>query len=84
MSLAKKKTILILDWTKMPKAIKQEVQNWGIMGKDGYFSIRSEFSVDDFRRGRIAVEEYHKDQTETNGYKGTVEQFIEDYNLRFD
>jgi hypothetical protein len=82
------KKVLIINWLSLPKEIKDIIADWCGFSNDCLVPYSSEFSPcgdntwKDLTQERL--EQYHKDQTETNNYKGDLEQFIKDYGLEVD
>lgn len=82
--MIKEQRCLIIQWTKLPTKIKNRIAENYNFHNDCLLPLATEFSMKDFAKGMSAVEEYMEDQTETNGFKGDIKKFIEDYNLELD
>lgn len=76
--------VLIIKYTSLPEEQKARIKDWLGFSNDCLlpYSRRSEFSTRDL--SQASLEQYHADQSKHNDYKGTLEQFIEYYNLGFD
>lgn len=80
-----RQTVLIINYVDLPKDVKKAVRNWcGVFSNDVILRVRSEFDVQSWRVGMSEIESYWHAQTELNGYKGNLTQFIKDYGLEFD
>jgi hypothetical protein len=79
-----KTTCFIIKFTKLPDHVKEVVKSWCGFHNDCLIPSRTEFEAEDYAEGMAAIEDYHKDQVDTNNYKGTLEKFIKDYGLEFD
>ena len=84
MSMFQKKTCLFIEWTKLPKPFKELTSE--SLGFSNYCNIpmRSEFQPVDLAKGMIVIEDYWKHQKDTNGFEGTLQDFIENYGLQFE
>jgi len=84
----KKKTVLVFEYTELPQEFKDEIRERHSFRNDITLEYLSEFSPFKETWGEAlseeGIEEYWKDQSETNGYKGTLVEFIKDYGLVFD
>lgn len=77
-------TILYIDYLSLPDEMAKEVNNWLGFGNDRQLpmSRRSEFDASSLNQATL--EDYYKDQIETNGFEGTLEDFIDKYGLKFE
>lgn len=82
--IATRPKCLIINYLEMPQPIKDVVAEWCGFGNDCLIPIRSEFDYDLKNYNQKGMEDYHKDQVETNGFKGDLKKFIKDYGLEFD
>jgi len=80
----KEQRCLIIEWTKLPKKLKDSIAESYNFHNDCLLPLSTEFSMKGFAKGMSSVKEYMKDQTETNGFEGDIDKFIEDYGLEFD
>jgi hypothetical protein len=76
---------LILNFKDCPDFVKTSLKNRESFRNDIYLEFISEFSPEDTEFWDTLTEEgiveYWKEQTNENHYKGTLEQFITDYDL---
>ena len=87
----KKKTVLVIEFTKLPKEIREFVKeaiDWRFHN-DTLIEWNSEMSpmngkTWDKSLSLNEIKEYHKDQVKTNGYEGDFDQFVVKYGLVFD
>lgn len=75
----RKKTVAIIDWLALPKVLQDKVADMERFGNDRHLKFYSEFAPKEISRG--AVEEYFRDQIETNDYTGNFDDFVKDYGL---
>lgn len=87
--------VLIIDYLDLPNFIRDELHKLESFRNDVMLPHISELSFlyeDDIKAGedlsrRITtyhIENYYKDQCETNNYKGSLAEFISDYGLTID
>ncbi len=67
----------------LPKDIQDEVHEWERFNNNGLVELYSELNGE-HHKGITAIEDYFKDQCETNNYRGDINAFINDYNLLID
>jgi hypothetical protein len=79
-----KKVAYVLDWLDLPEPIKEQVADWHAFANDVYLKMGGEFKPRDLAKGMVVIEAYYKDQCRSNGFKGTLEDFIKDYGLEFE
>ena len=84
-----RKSVLIIEYTSLPDSLKDVIREWVGFGNDCLVPLRSEFQP--FGEGtwkesftKEQLKKYHEDQTQTNGFKGTLSEFIEEYGLQVD
>lgn len=80
----KTKKCLIINWCKLPRAIKNIVSEWEGFHNNCFIPCRSEFEAKDYKKGLSSINEYYQDQVKINGFDGSFDDFIEDYCLDFD
>ncbi len=80
-SAAVVKKVVIIDWHKLPRNVKEEISESHSFGNDRYLRHYSELDTGSTMED---VVDYHKEQVETNEYKGSLEDFIRDYGLELD
>jgi hypothetical protein len=87
------KNTIIIEYTSLPENIKNDIASWCGFSNDCLLPFRSEFEPCSSDRGTDSwdtsltqeqLEEYHKDQIETNNFKGDLENFILRYGLTFE
>jgi len=81
--------ILIIDYALCPVAVQDKVKGQHNFHRDVLVPFYSEFNPrgkEDYGSTLTSqkLEEYWKDQTKTNDFDGTIEEFIEDYGLQAD
>ena len=78
------KKALIIDWSELPRDIRDTVSEWQGFHNDCFLPCRSEFEPKDYKKGLSAINEYYTDQMTTNGFNGSLDDFVKDYRLEFD
>lgn len=78
------KKCLIVEWVDFPRNIKDIVADWHGFHNDCIVPLRSDFTAKDFREGMKCIENYWKDQSDNNDFKGTLQEFIKEYGLDFE
>jgi hypothetical protein len=77
-----KTNCFILKWDQMPEKIQSQVMQWhGLRDCLIPITSNSEFTVEDYRKGMEAIDNLHRNSTY---FRGTLEEFIDDYRLDFD
>jgi hypothetical protein len=84
-----KQEILIIDYALCPEAVQNKIKKQHNFHRDVLVPFYSEFSPcgkEDYASTLTnqKLEEYWADQTRTNNFKGTLEEFIEEYGLQAD
>lgn len=84
-----RKNVLVIEYTSLPKNLKEIIRDWCGFGNDCILPLRSEFQPS---RGetwestltRETLNRYHQDWITRNDYKGDLKQFITDCGLTVD
>ena len=84
--LFSRKEVLFINWTQCPKNIKDNIADNDRFSNDillPFFSEFEPFGEEDYANTLTMknIEEYWRDQTLTNNFQGTLEDFIGEYNL---
>jgi len=77
------KKVLIIEWTELPKNIKDVISDWNDFGKDRYISAIKEFSPEEYSKDMRCIEFYFQQQKD-NRTSNKIEDFIREYGLEFD
>lgn len=84
MKKTNKKTVVFLKYTSLPQEFKEQIREWCGFSNDCILPLRSELTTKNIRAGMISIYDYWVDQTHTNNYKGTLDDFVVDYGLKFE
>ena len=93
MDLIKRENVIIIEWVSLPQKYKDIIYDQVNFRNDIFLEYLSEMSPAGADLGeedwgdtltQNNIQEYYTDQCETNGYKGSLEDFIVKYGLEFD
>lgn len=87
----RREEIFIIDWISLPKdwqdfvaeRLENRVGN-GVMCR--WYTELEPYGEQDYQESMTmdSIKSYHKDQSETNGFKGSLDEFIDEYGLEFE
>jgi hypothetical protein len=88
-NIISKKTFLIVEWTKLPENIRNNIADNQSFSNDCFLPIYSEFDLSDYNNFEEQINSYWQDQLVGNHYVdkekiATLENFITEYGLEFD
>lgn len=77
-------TVLVIGYTSLPEKCQERIRNWLGFSNDCLlpYSRRSEFGPTSLTQD--SLEEYYNDQVRDNQFRGTLDEFIDEYGLVFD
>lgn len=91
MTKAHREEVFIIDWLSLPKEwqdfvtdrLDNRMTNGALLK---WYTEFEPYDEKDFQETLTMkqVEEYYKDQSDTNGFVGSLDDFIEDYGLEFE
>jgi len=78
------KKCLIINWTDLPRDLKDRSCEWQGFSNDVLMEVPSEWNMQWKKLTNANIEKYHRDQQANNNFTGNLAGFIEQYSLHFD